>query len=161
MDMFCHAVALPPDDFPPETFQDAVRCPQAQKWREAMDAEFRSLLENDTWELVDKHPGSKVIPSKWVYNIKLDARNNPIRYKCERVVAEASEGVVAEASEGGVVQASEGGVVHASQGGVVEAIQGGVVEAIEDGVVEASEGGVVEASEGGVVEARSSQTCLY
>jgi hypothetical protein len=39
-------------------------------WRTAMDEEFKSLLENQTWELVECPLGVKPVPMKWVYKIK-------------------------------------------------------------------------------------------
>jgi hypothetical protein len=58
-----------------------------------MDEEMRSLLENETWEIVEKPEGVKPVPMKWVY--KRDALGNVERYKSrkgtggKRVPAEA------------------------------------------------------------------------
>jgi Reverse transcriptase (RNA-dependent DNA polymerase) len=71
--------------FTPTTYSAAVNCPQAERWRRALDDEYGSLLGNNTWVLVPREPGMKVIPSKWVFKIKLDADNQPIRYKCRLV----------------------------------------------------------------------------
>jgi hypothetical protein len=51
-----------------------------------MDEEMRSLLENGTWELVERPEGVKPIPMKWVYKVKQDAQRNVERYK-SRLVA--------------------------------------------------------------------------
>jgi hypothetical protein len=51
-----------------------------------MDKEMRSLLENGTWELVERPEGVKPIPMKWVYKVKQDAQGNVERYK-SRLVA--------------------------------------------------------------------------
>ncbi len=42
---------------------------------------MRSLLENGTWELVERPEGVKLIPMKWVYKVKRDAQGNVERYK--------------------------------------------------------------------------------
>jgi hypothetical protein len=46
-----------------------------------MDEEMHSLLENGTWELVERPEGVKPIPMKWVYKVKRDAQGNIERYK--------------------------------------------------------------------------------
>jgi hypothetical protein len=69
----------------PNTYEEAMANAQVMRWREALDEEYNSLLENDTWELVDREPGMKVIPSKWVFKIKEDAQGNPVRFKCRLV----------------------------------------------------------------------------
>ncbi len=40
-----------------------------------------SLLENGTWELVERPEGVKPIPMKWVYKVKQDAQGNVEWYK--------------------------------------------------------------------------------
>ncbi len=47
---------------------------------------MHSLLENGTWELVERPEGVKPIPMKWVYKIKQDVQGNVERYK-SRLVA--------------------------------------------------------------------------
>jgi hypothetical protein len=51
-----------------------------------MDEEMRFLLENGTWELVEKPDGVGPVPARWAYKIKRDAQGNTERYK-SRVVA--------------------------------------------------------------------------
>jgi hypothetical protein len=51
-----------------------------------MDEEMRSLLENESWELVEKPDGVRPVPARWVYKIKHNAQGNIERYK-SRVVA--------------------------------------------------------------------------
>ncbi len=46
---------------------------------------MRSLLENGTWELVERSKGVKPIPMKWVYKVKRDAQGNVERYKSHLV----------------------------------------------------------------------------
>jgi hypothetical protein len=46
-----------------------------------MDEEMRSLLDNDTGELVERPEGVKPIPMKWVYKVKRDAQGNVEQYK--------------------------------------------------------------------------------
>lgn len=46
-----------------------------------MQKELQALHANNTWALVDLHPGKKPIGSKWVYKIKLKADDSVERYK--------------------------------------------------------------------------------
>jgi transposase InsO family protein len=67
----------------PRTVEEALSGSDSDHWRED---EYRSLLENDTWELVDATPGIKPIPVKWVFKIKRDAAGKIERYKARLVV---------------------------------------------------------------------------
>uniref|UniRef100_A0A0D2ZYS7 Retroviral polymerase SH3-like domain-containing protein n=1 Tax=Brassica oleracea var. oleracea TaxID=109376 RepID=A0A0D2ZYS7_BRAOL len=42
----------------PEKFEEAIK---EEKWRKAMEAEIKSINDNNTWELVDLPDGAKVI----------------------------------------------------------------------------------------------------
>jgi hypothetical protein len=66
--------------------------PQAQEWRDAMDAEIRSLLENNTWQLEDLPAGARAISTKWVFTVKRDEHGNIVRFKA-RLVARGFEQV--------------------------------------------------------------------
>lgn len=69
----------------PGTYREAVASPNAAKWTEAMEVEMNSILENDTWELVDLPPGRRAIGCKWVFKIKLNDLNEIARYKARLV----------------------------------------------------------------------------
>jgi hypothetical protein len=45
----------------------------ADKWQEAINAEYNTLLQQGTWELVELPPGEKAIGSGWVFKIKHNA----------------------------------------------------------------------------------------
>ncbi|RYE14182.1 MAG: hypothetical protein EOP45_20000 [Sphingobacteriaceae bacterium] len=40
------------------------------EWKKAIDSEYQSLVENNTWTLCDLLKGRKAITSKWVFKIK-------------------------------------------------------------------------------------------
>lgn len=39
-------------------------------WRAALNDEYRTLLENDTWTLVPRPPGANVVTGKWIFKHK-------------------------------------------------------------------------------------------
>jgi len=69
----------------PQTYQEAVSGEESELWQKSMDEEMRSLLENGTWELVERPEGVKPILMKWVYKVKRDAQGNDEQYKSRSV----------------------------------------------------------------------------
>ncbi|KAM1495899.1 hypothetical protein ACFXTO_030567 [Malus domestica] len=59
---------------------------EASLWKEAIESEMESIIENNTWELVDLPPGSKPIGHKWIFKKKLKADGTIDKFK-ERLVA--------------------------------------------------------------------------
>lgn len=70
----------------PNTYKQAIKRADAQKWQEAMKEEIEALNRQGTWSLVKLPAGAKAIKSRWVYKIKLDSDNKPVRHKA-RIVA--------------------------------------------------------------------------
>lgn len=50
-----------------------------------MNEEYASLLQNDTWEVIDPPHNRKPISCKWTYKIKYDSQGNIDRYKARLV----------------------------------------------------------------------------
>lgn len=50
-----------------------------------MHDEFDSLIENETWTLVELPPGKIPIKCKWVFKTKLDANGNVFKHKARLV----------------------------------------------------------------------------
>lgn len=69
----------------PTTYAEALKAPDADQWKQAMDEEITSLHQNGTWTLEDLPQGIKPIPVKWVYKIKRDSKGNIERYKARLV----------------------------------------------------------------------------
>ena len=56
----------------PNTYNQAMQSKEWHKWKEAMDKEMKSLLENNTWELVPIPLDKPVIGGRWVFQLKPD-----------------------------------------------------------------------------------------
>ena len=54
----------------PITYNDAITCREAPKWKSAMKKEITSLHENNTWKLITLLKDQKVLQGKWVYKKK-------------------------------------------------------------------------------------------
>ena len=70
----------------PTSVSDALMGSNANEWKEAMDSEYRSLMENEAWELVELPENKKAIGCKWVFKTKFNADGEIERYK-SRLVA--------------------------------------------------------------------------
>ena len=71
----------------PQSYEEALRSPDASEWKLAMDEEIASskFQANGTWDLEEQPVGVKAIPVKWVFKIKRDASGNIERYKARLV----------------------------------------------------------------------------
>lgn len=55
----------------PKNYRQALKSPLFNThWLPAMQKQHRSLTEHRVWDLIDLPPGAKVLPGKWVYDIK-------------------------------------------------------------------------------------------
>ena len=74
----------------PESYEQAMRSPQAEQWKDAMNVEMESLHKNGTWKLVescDKTP----LKTKRVFKTKMDQHGNVERYKTRLVAKGCSQ----------------------------------------------------------------------
>lgn len=69
----------------PITLKEAMMSPNAKEWQEAADLEYESLLENETWDLVDLPRERKAVGSRWVFKVKHHSDGQVERYKCRLV----------------------------------------------------------------------------
>ena len=51
----------------PESIEEVFA---SENWSAAVNAEYESLMENDTWELVNLPEGRKPIECKWIFKLK-------------------------------------------------------------------------------------------
>ena len=71
----------------PKTIEEAFSCEHKTEWKSAADSEYQSLMENDTWDLVELPDGREVVGSKWVFKVKRDSAGKVERFK-GRLVAQ-------------------------------------------------------------------------
>ncbi len=81
------AANLVQEKLEPRKFKEAIESSMNKEWRNAMDEEISSLMENKTWNLVKLPGGKKPIGCKWIYKTKCDEHGNVVRYKA-RLVAQ-------------------------------------------------------------------------
>ena len=67
------------------TLKEALMSPNSKEWQEAVDLEYNSLLENETWDLVDLPKDRKAIGSRWVFKVKHHNDGRVERHKCRLV----------------------------------------------------------------------------
>uniref|UniRef100_A0A2N9ISW3 Reverse transcriptase Ty1/copia-type domain-containing protein n=1 Tax=Fagus sylvatica TaxID=28930 RepID=A0A2N9ISW3_FAGSY len=70
----------------PQSFKEAMSMPEAPLWKEAVNSEIESILQNHTWELVDLPPGCKPLGYKWIFKRKIKVDGSIDKYKARLVV---------------------------------------------------------------------------
>jgi hypothetical protein len=83
--IYSYMVTTSPDD--PLFVGEALSRSDASEWRAAMNDEYDSLIQNETWDIVDRPVNRRVISSKWVFKLKRDDKGNPLRYKARLVAS--------------------------------------------------------------------------
>lgn len=71
----------------PNNVKEALQCANSMKWRDAMNKEYSSLVENNTWDLVNAPNNQNIIGCKWVFTTKRNADGDIEKYKA-RLVAQ-------------------------------------------------------------------------
>jgi len=69
-DAVCHNAFSACQILEPSTIDEALASDHATEWRQAADLEYKSLISNNTWELVELPAGHKPIGCKWVFKVK-------------------------------------------------------------------------------------------
>ncbi|KAJ1580805.1 hypothetical protein NDA12_006938 [Ustilago hordei] len=67
------------------TLKEALAGDDAQQWQEAIRKELDGLEAMGTWEIVDVPPNTRLVDSKIVLRLKLDADGIPVRHKARLV----------------------------------------------------------------------------
>lgn len=69
----------------PQTYQQAITSHESENWLKAMQEEHDSLVQNETWILVEKPVNQRVIDNKWVFKVKKNPDETIERYKARLV----------------------------------------------------------------------------
>ena len=64
-----------------KTNEEARSGERSDKWKQAADSEYDSLLQNETWDLVPLPSGKKPIGSRWIFKVKYGANGKVERFK--------------------------------------------------------------------------------
>ncbi len=70
----------------PRTFTEATSSPYAKQWLAAAHDEYQSLIQNETWTLVEKPSNRKVLSNRWVWAVKHDDKGQISRFKARLVI---------------------------------------------------------------------------
>jgi len=69
----------------PQTYGDEISSPNAPFWKEAITNEMDSILQNNTWVLVNLPPECKLVGCRWIFRKKLKADDTIDKYKARLV----------------------------------------------------------------------------
>ena len=73
-----------PDE--PQTLREAMLSPYWEHWKNAMEVEYESLMDNETWTLETAPSDQKVITGRWLFKLKKDRYGQILKYKARWVV---------------------------------------------------------------------------
>jgi hypothetical protein len=68
----------------PATIEQALESDQRVQWQAAIDSELNSIKMNEVWTLVPR-TNQRVIGCRWLFKVKRNSENQPIRYKARLV----------------------------------------------------------------------------
>jgi len=69
----------------PQSYNDIEDRDDKHLWKHVMNEEIKSLMDNETWKLVEKPENLKVVNNKWVFQIKHNGAGEQIKYKARLV----------------------------------------------------------------------------
>ncbi|GBL74308.1 Retrovirus-related Pol polyprotein from transposon TNT 1-94 [Araneus ventricosus] len=73
------------EDRDPVTVKEALSSPEANLWRKTINEEITNLTQAQTWELITKPPGMRIIPSRWLFRKKKDEAGKRANFKARLV----------------------------------------------------------------------------
>nr|GFA72174.1 zinc finger, CCHC-type [Tanacetum cinerariifolium] len=70
----------------PRTYNEAMQSRDVAFWKEAIDDETRSIMENNTWILSDLPPGCKPLGCEWIFKNKMKVDGTIDKFKARLVI---------------------------------------------------------------------------
>ncbi|GJX36181.1 zinc finger, CCHC-type containing protein [Tanacetum coccineum] len=70
----------------PRTYDEAMQSRDATFWKEAIDDEIGSIMENNTWVLSDLPPRCKTLGCKWIFKRKMKVDGTIDKFKARLVI---------------------------------------------------------------------------
>ena len=71
----------------PNTYQDAMKSSNSEKWMEACCLEYDMIMGYGSWDLVERLPEVNIIRCRWTFWVKRDNLGQVDKYKA-RLVAQ-------------------------------------------------------------------------
>ena len=68
------------------TLKGALESECGERWKQAADAEYSSLMENETWDLVEPPKDVNIVDCRWIFKLKPGSDGKDERYKARLVV---------------------------------------------------------------------------
>jgi len=72
-------------EFDPLTYEEAIKSSDFAFWKEVIDEEMSSIMNNKTWKLIDLPLGSRPIGCKWIFKKKMKVDGNLDKFKTRLV----------------------------------------------------------------------------
>jgi hypothetical protein len=69
-------------DAKPSSFEEAEKL---QVWKDSMLEEYKSIIKNNVWDIVQRPKDKSVVSSKWMYKIKHEADGSVEKFKARFV----------------------------------------------------------------------------
>ena len=70
----------------PRTYDEAIKSRDSAFWKEAINDEIGSIMENNTWILSDLPPGCKPLGCKWIFKRKMKVDGTIDKFKAILVI---------------------------------------------------------------------------
>ena len=69
----------------PKSWEDAMNSQLKNKWKDATDKEYNSLMRHNAWTLCELPAGRNVVSNRWVFRTKTDESGEACRFKARLV----------------------------------------------------------------------------